>query len=45
MVALFCAERLGNWKYLFLVYGALTFVAAAWLALSPIPRERASAAP
>lgn len=45
VVALFCAERLGNWKYLFLVYGALTFVAAAWLALSPIPRERASAAP
>lgn len=45
VIALFCAEQLGNWKYIFLVYGALTFVAAAWLLCSPIPREETSAVP
>lgn len=45
VIALFCAEQLGNWKYLFLVYGVLTFVSAAWIACSPIPREESSSVP
>ncbi len=38
------ATALGNWKLLFPLYGALTLLAAVWLALAPIARESASAA-
>ena len=34
------ATALGNWKLLFPLYGALTFVAALWLWFTSIPDER-----
>lgn len=37
------ATALGNWKLLFPLYGAMTVLAAAWLALTPIAREPAPA--
>ena len=39
----FTATTLGNWKLLFPLYGALTFVAAVWLWFTPIRREEAVA--
>jgi len=37
------ATLLGNWRYLFPLYGALTLVALVWLALTRIPDERKAA--
>jgi len=37
------ATALGNWKLLFPLYGAITLLAAAWLAMTPIAREPAPA--
>lgn len=34
------ADVMGNWRLVFPIYGVLTVVVAAWLALAPIPDER-----
>ena len=38
------AVALGDWRLLFPIYGALTLVAAVWLAVTPIPREERAGA-
>ncbi len=42
VVAYVAAKQMGNWKYMFLIYGALSLVAGVWLMLSAIPREEAT---
>ncbi len=42
VIALACSGWLGNWKVLFLVFGALAFSAATWLFCSNVPREEAT---
>ena len=41
-VALACSTLLGNWKLIFLIYGALALAAASWLFCARIPREQAT---
>lgn len=36
------ATAMGNWRYLFLIYGVLTVVAGVWLFAAPVPREERS---
>lgn len=45
LVALAASKALGNWKYMFLIYGALSLVAGLWLWFWKIPREEATAEP
>ena len=42
VVAYVAAKQMGDWKYMFLIYGGLSLVAGVWLALSRIPREEAA---
>ena len=39
VVAYVAAKQMGNWKYMFLIYGALSLVAGVWLMFSDVPRE------
>lgn len=39
LVALAASKLLGNWKYMFLIYGMLSLVSGLWLLLVKIPRE------
>ena len=39
IIALFAAVRLGNWQYLFPIFGAVTILSALWLGLTRIERE------
>ena len=39
LVALAASRLLGNWKYMFLIYGGLALVAGLWLLVAQIPRE------
>lgn len=41
VVAFAAAKWLGNWKYMFVLYGFVGFVAGAWLLLCDMPREAA----
>ncbi len=43
IIAATAAKSLGNWKLIFPIYGAITLVAAIWLAATPVKREAASA--
>ena len=40
VIALACSGLLGNWKFIFMVYGLLAFGAAAWLFCAKVPREQ-----
>lgn len=42
VIAYVAAKMLGNWKYMFLIYGGLSLVSGLWLMLSAIPREDAT---
>ena len=42
VIAYVAAKLMGNWKYMFLIYGALSGVAGLWLLFSKIPREEAT---
>ncbi len=38
-IALFAAQSLGNWKYLFPIFAVFTLISAVWLMCTPIPEE------
>ncbi len=42
VIAYLAAVLTGNWKFMFLAFGALSLVAGIWLMVSDIPREEAS---
>jgi len=39
IIALFAAVQLGNWQYLFPIFGAITILSALWLGATRIERE------
>lgn len=41
LIALFAAQSLGNWKYLFPIYAAITLLAWLWLFLSKVDEDSA----
>ena len=41
IIALFAAVHLGNWQYLFPIFGAITILSAFWLGATRIEREKA----
>lgn len=43
LIALFAVVQLGNWQYLFPIFGAITLLSALWLGITPIQREPAAA--
>lgn len=42
IIALFAAVHLGNWQYLFPIFGAITILSALWLGAARIERENVS---
>ncbi len=41
-IALFAAQSLGNWKYLFPIFAGFTLISAVWLMCTRIPEEERS---
>ncbi|MDR2979884.1 MAG: MFS transporter [Bacteroidales bacterium] len=42
LITTFAATQLGNWMYIFPIFGGITLLAALWLLLTPIKKEEPS---
>lgn len=42
IIAAWAALQFGDWKYIFLIFAAITLLASVWLLLTAVPREQVS---